>query len=440
MQSSQRTEYNHSLEYAINKANHHQKPLLVLFVITENFPEANARHYYFMLEGLKEVQNNLSKRNIKMIIRKGSMVKEVRKMAEQSLLTVCDKGYLKIERAWRKSLASGIKCPLVEIESNLIIPVEKASPKEEYAAYTFRKKVKKVLKDFLTPFKYNNPDISSLAFDLDSISIDNINSLVKSLEINQQISKVKKYHGGSSKAQQLLDLFLEERLEKYQELSNDPTKNYLSGLSPYLHFGQISPLDIALKILEKKDYKIDDLFEESPFLEELIIRRELSFNFIYYNQEYNKTLKDILPEWAYQSLEKHKNDHREYLYTREEFEDCLTHDDYWNAANKELKTTGKIHSYMRMYWGKKILEWSKSPEDAFQIALYLNNKYALDGRDANSFAGIAWCFGKHDRAWKERKIYGKIRYMNANGLERKFEMEKYITKINNIENNSDKDD
>ena len=251
MQASQRTEYNHALEYAINKANQHQKPLLVLFVLTDNFPEANARHYYFMLEGLKEVKNKLNKRKIKMIIRKGSSEKEVAKMAKEALITICDKGYLNIERSWRKSLAGYIKSVLIEVESNLIIPVEKASNKEEYAAYTFRIKAKKELENFLIPLKKNEPEISSLNLNSNSINLDNIDKLIKNLNIEQKISKVQKYQGGSSAAQELLEDFLDNKLEKYNDLSNDPSKNILSGLSPYLHFGQISSLDIALKVIQK---------------------------------------------------------------------------------------------------------------------------------------------------------------------------------------------
>jgi deoxyribodipyrimidine photo-lyase len=200
-------------------------------------------------------------------------------------------------------------------------------------------------------------------------------------------------------------------------LRNDPNENYVSNLSPYLHFGQISPLYIALQISRSSGKAVD------AFLEELIIRRELSMNFIHFNPKYDSF--SGLPAWAKMTLLEHQEDPRKYLYTREELEKALTHDPYWNAAQKEMVITGKMHGYMRMYWGKKILEWTATPQQAFDTALYLNNKYELDGRDPNGFTGVAWCFGKHDRPWARRPIFGNIRYMSEDGLKRKFDADKY---------------
>ncbi|MCF8001981.1 MAG: deoxyribodipyrimidine photolyase, partial [Halanaerobiales bacterium] len=194
---------------------------------------------------------------------------------------------------------------------------------------------------------------------------------------------------------------------------------------PYLHFGQISPSYIYKRIKETD-------IEAEDFLEQLIVRRELSFNFVYFNEEYNSRLSKILPEWAMETLEHHSEDEREYTYSLKELENFDTHDEYWNAAQKEMVLSGYMNGYMRMYWGKKILEWTNNPQKAFDIALHLNNKYFLDGRDPNSYAGVAWIFGKHDRAWKERKIYGKVRYMNKAGLDRKFNMEKYLKKVDKL--------
>jgi deoxyribodipyrimidine photo-lyase len=198
-------------------------------------------------------------------------------------------------------------------------------------------------------------------------------------------------------------------------------------MSPYLHFGQISPLYIALQI--RKARGINKANKEA-YLEELIVRRELSMNYCYYNPEYDSY--SGLPDWAKKTLKAHRGDKREYVYSIEDLEDAQTHDPYWNAAQREMVLTGKMHNYMRMYWGKKLIEWSATPEQAFKCALYLNNRYELDGRDPNSFTGVAWCFGKHDRPWSERPIFGSVRYMNAAGLERKFDMEAYIRKIENL--------
>jgi deoxyribodipyrimidine photo-lyase len=150
-------------------------------------------------------------------------------------------------------------------------------------------------------------------------------------------------------------------------------------------------------------------------------------NFVNFNDRYDSY--DCLPEWAKQTLRAHKSDRRQYQYSFEELEEARTHDPYWNAAQREMVLFGKMHNYMRMYWGKKILEWTRKPEDAFRVALQLNNKYELDGRDPNGFTGVAWCFGKHDRPWQERKVFGKVRYMNAEGLRRKFDMDAYVRRV-----------
>ncbi len=210
-------------------------------------------------------------------------------------------------------------------------------------------------------------------------------------------------------------------MDRYEELKNDPTKECVSNMSPFLHFGQISPLHIALRVSET------DSPGKDAYLEELIVRRELSVNFVFYNKNYDAF--EGLPEWAKKTLKEHEKDPREYVYTLEELENAETHDPYWNAAQREMTLRGKMHGYMRMYWGKKIIEWSRTPENAFKTAVYLNNKYELDGRGPNGFTGVAWCFGKHDRPWKERPIFGKIRYMNANGLKRKFDADGYVAKI-----------
>ncbi|HDP99979.1 MAG TPA: deoxyribodipyrimidine photo-lyase [bacterium] len=429
MQQSQRAEFNHALEYAIQQANQLKKPLIAFLGLTDDFPEANERHYYFMLEGLKETQAALKKRNIKMVIQHISPESGLLKLAKQAALVVTDRGYLKIQRQWRKTVADKIDCKLVQIESDVIVPVEEASPKEEYAAATFRPKISKKLDQYLVPLSETAPEKSSLNISLDSLDISNTAEVIASLKIDKAVSKVDGYHGGTSQAKKQLQHFIENKLTDYPDLRNDPTKDYLSNMSPYLHFGQISPLYIALKAMAEKNPG------NEAFLEELIVRRELSMNYCFYNQNYDQL--ESLPQWALTTLRDHEIDKREYNYSTEQFEQAETHDPYWNAAQKEMVLTGKMHGYMRMYWGKKILEWTETPKQAFEIALYLNNKYELDGRDPNGFTGVAWCFGKHDRGWAERPVFGKVRYMNANGLKRKFDAEGYVEKVGRLKNNSD---
>ncbi|UCC22037.1 MAG: deoxyribodipyrimidine photolyase, partial [Planctomycetota bacterium] len=275
--------------------------------------------------------------------------------------------------------------------------------------------------------KHRKPRLDSLGLRFRSFSVDNIDKAVSRLNIDRTVGKVVGLRGGAAEAKRHLNNFLKNKLANYPKLRNDPNADCTSNMSPYLHFGQISPLYIALEVIKTKGPAKD------AYLEELIVRRELSYNFVFYNNDYDKFKS--LPPWVVRTLNFHRRDKRQYNYSLADFENARTHDPYWNTAQKQMLITGKMHGYMRMYWGKKILEWTKTPRQAFKIALYLNNKYELDGRDPNGFAGVAWCFGKHDRAWAERPVFGKVRYMNAAGLRRKFDPDQYVTKIDRLEKN-----
>jgi len=418
MQASQGAEYNHALEYAIQTANELRQPTIAFFGITDHFPEANERHYTFMLEGLREVKHSLEKRGIQMVVLHKSPELGAIQLAKQASLAIVDRGYLRIQKEWRNSAANLMGCPLIQVESDVIVPVEKASPKEEYSAATLRPKIKKKLDDYLVPLMQTDPAVDSLSLEFDSLDIEDVGKTISKLRIDRSVKKVSSFRGGTKDAKRHLKIFLEDKLDHFPERRNDPTMDYLSHTSPYLHFGQISPLFIALEALKTKGKG------REAFLEELIVRRELSMNFVFYNERYDSY--GAVPEWAKKTLRDHRKDKRPYLYRLEELEAAETHDPYWNAAQKEMVVKGKMHGYMRMYWGKKILEWSKTPEEAFQVALSLNNKYELDGRDPNGFAGVAWCFGKHDRPWGERTIFGNVRYMNDKGLKRKFDADRYV--------------
>ncbi len=425
MQAAQRAEYNHALEYSVRKANELRKPVVVFFGITESFPEANQRHYYFMLEGLKQVQTTLQRKGIQMVVWHKSPDWGTVALAEEAALVVVDAGQLRVQRRWRENVAKRVKCPLHEVETNLIVPVEQASDKENFSAGTFRPRITKQLDYYLAPLKHTRPKLDSLGLKLKSLNIDNIDKAMSKLKVDRSAGRVTTFQGGSEEAKRRLSDFLKTKLNQFAELRNDPSADCLSNMSPYLHFGQISPLYIALEVSKTAGPGKD------AYLEELIVRRELSHNFVFYNGKYDSFA--CLPPWARNTLNYHRRDKREYVYSLAEFEAAKTHDPYWNAAQKEMVITGKMHGYMRMYWGKRILEWSKDPRTAFRIALYLNNKYELDGRDPNGFAGVAWCFGKHDRAWGERPVFGKIRYMNAAGLKRKFDPDTYVKKIKALE-------
>lgn len=421
MQASVRTEYNHALEYAIREANDLGKPLVVFFGLTADFPEGNERHYYFLLQGLREVESSLRQRGIRLMIRQGSPELGVIELAEDACLVVVDRGYLPIQKEWRHRAAVAIGCALVQVESDVVVPVEEASPKEEYTAATIRPKIHRKLEQYLQPLADTELHTDSLRMEFDSLDLTDLDEVLSRLRVDGSVRRVAGLEGGTAEAKRRLELFLSDRLDDYDELRNDPTREYLSGMSPYLHFGQISPLYVALQVARSGSPGRD------AYQEELIVRRELSMNFVHYNPQYRSL--EGLPEWCRKTLAEHASDPREYLYSVQELEAAVTHDPYWNAAQKEMVLSGKMHGYMRMYWGKKILEWTESPQEALRFALYLNNKYELDGRDANGFTGVAWCLGKHDRPWGERPVFGKIRYMNANGLRRKFDADAYVRKV-----------
>jgi deoxyribodipyrimidine photo-lyase len=378
-----------------------------------------------MLEGLKEIQRSLKARGMRMIVQHLSPERGAVQLAKKASLVVVDRGYLRIQRQWRTYAAGRIDCPLIQLETDVVIPVEDASPKEEYTAATIRPKINKKLGRFVVPLREIDPVVDSLSPGFESFNLDDLEKAISKLRIDRSVKKASDFRGGTDQAKKHLRDFLTDKLDHYAELRNDPTLDYLSKMSPYLHFGQISPLYIALEVSKTKSPG------KEAYLEELIVRRELSMNFIYYNERYDSF--ECVPEWAQKTLKSHQKDRRSYLYTFEEFEHAQTHDAYWNAAQKEMVLGGKMHGYMRMYWGKKILEWSKTPEQAFQTALHLNNKYELDGRDPNGFAGVAWCFGKHDRPWGGRAVFGNVRYMNEGGLKRKFDADGYVNKIRRLE-------
>ncbi|MHC5060271.1 MAG: deoxyribodipyrimidine photo-lyase [Planctomycetota bacterium] len=425
MQAAQRAEYNHALEYAIEKANELKRPVVAVFGLADNYPEANLRHYYFMLEGLLETQKALEAKGICLVIRHRSPETASIELGKNASLVVVDAGQLRIQRKWRDSVSQKLNCSVCQVETNLIVPVEEASVKENFSARTFRPRINKKLNYYLVGMRHRRPKLESLGMEFDSFDISDIDKALTKLDIDKTVTRVSAFKGGTTEAKRYLKRFIKYKLDTYDDVRNNPSKNGTSNMSPYLHFGQISPLYIALKVLASKGKGKD------AYLEELIVRRELSHNFAFYNQAYDKF--EGLAAWAKRTLNYHRSDKRQYLYSLRLFEQAKTHDPYWNAAQKEMILTGKMHGYMRMYWGKKILEWSQSPKMGFKTALYLNNKYELDGRDANAYAGVAWCFGQHDRAWSERPVFGKVRYMNAAGLKRKFDAGAYIEKVRNLE-------
>lgn len=419
MQASQRTEFNHALEYAVKQANDIALPLLVVFVVIPDFPEANLRHYDFMIQGLAEVERSLVGRGIAFQVQVGQPGDIIKKFCSEASMVVTDCGYLRFQRQWRGEIAGAIKCKAVQVESDVVVPVEIASQKEEYSAGTFRPKISRHIEDFLVPLR-------KVKYRQERLKVDDnapLGQVLEQLNLDRSVEPTPWFTGAFSKARERLRKFIATGLADYADKANDPSLNIRSELSPYLHFGQISPIDIALQVSKS------EVAEEakSAFLEQLIVRRELAVNFVYYSSEYDSY--DCIPNWAEKTLAEHMVDERPVIYNEEQLERGVTEDPYWNAAQLEMVQTGIMHNYMRMYWGKKVLEWTRNPAEAFDILIRLNNKYELDGRDPNSYAGVAWCFGKHDRAWGRRPVFGKVRYMSASGLKRKFKIDNYVSRV-----------
>jgi len=421
MQSSHRTEENPALRYAIERADQAHLPLIVYFGLWQSYPEANLLHFRFMLEGLAEVARSLEYLGIRFVLRIEPPDRGVCALAKNAAIVIVDRGYLRLQQSWYHTVAEQCRCPLVQVEGNVVVPVEVVSQKEEYSAATFRPKITRQLDRFLHPAETGSPQRSSLSLDLPTRADESIEALLLPLNIDRTLPASGLFTGGTAQATRRFEQFLKNRLDGFADKRNDPGGDGGSDMSPYLHFGQVSPVTLALLSYERGGSG------NPAFLEELIVRRELAVNFVRYNDHYDTFAS--LPVWAQKTLALHQSDQREYMYSLDDLERAATHDPYWNAAQQEMMKTGKMQGYMRMYWGKKIIEWSKTPEDAYSAALHLNNKYEIDGRDPNGYAGVAWCFGKHDRPWGERPIFGMVRYMNAQGLERKFAMGQYLEKV-----------
>jgi deoxyribodipyrimidine photo-lyase len=425
MQHSQRAWQNPALELAINEANERELPVVVTFGLMADYPEANARHYAFLLQGLADVDEGLKQRGIAFVVRLGSPHEVALKLAGDAAIVVCDRGYLRHQKQWRRKFARKASVPVLQVEGDVVIPVDEASSKQEVAARTLRPKIHRLLDRYLVKHEDGEVGKSSRRIGLHSdIDVGKVDKTLRGLGGDGSVLPVRRFRGGTGEARRRLATFLRGGLGRYEAESRDPARGVASTLSPYLHFGQISPLEVARKVRRAKRGSSAD---RKGFLEELIVRRELAINFVHHCSDYDSF--QCLPGWARKTLDEHRGDGRRHVYTRKQLEAAETHDRYWNAAMTEMVITGFMHNYMRMYWGKKILEWTNTPEYGYRTTLYLNNKYFLDGRDANSFANVAWCYGLHDRPWQEREVFGKIRYMNAKGLERKFDMDAYCKRV-----------
>ena len=425
MQQAQRAWANPALEHALARANALDLPLVAVFCLDPDYPEANARHFAFLLEGLAETAADLERRGIRFLLRRGDPPTLIPSLAAEAAALVCDRGYLRHQRQWRRRVAAGVPCPVDEVETDAVVPVEVASGRAETAARTLRPKLHRVWNRFLEPPEQEPVRVPAQGLPLASDADPSDPArLLAELPVDRSVAPVAAFPGGYREARRRLDAFLAGGLTGYATQSSDPVAEPTSHLSPYLHFGQIAPQEVGAAVRAAAAPEAD----RAAYLEQLVVRRELAINHCWFRPDDYDHFAG-LPDWARRTLADHAADPRRPCYPPERLEAAETADPYWNAAMTDMRHRGWLPGYLRMYWGKKILEWSPTPEDAFVTALSLNNRYFLDGRDANAFTNVAWCFGLHDRGWPERPIYGKVRYMNAAGLRRKFRIDDYVRKV-----------
>ncbi len=420
MSRDQRVKDNWALLFAQEMAINQGRPLAVIFCLVPEFLNATIRQYSFMIKGLQEVEENLRRKNIPFFLLKGNICEQIPEFIKRHKIgiLVSDFNPLRITKEWKESISKNIDIPFYEVDTHNIIPCWLASNKQEYGARTLRPKIHLLLPDFLKDYPQLKRHPYSWEGNIEKIYWE---ESLNTLNIDRAVPSVEWIRPGERAAFNALKKFINYKLNYYSEQRNNPNIDGQSDLSPYIHFGHISSQRIALEVLKSPA----ENNSKRTFLEELIVRKELSDNFCFYNKNYDNF--DGFPEWAKKTLNEHRKDKRVYLYTLEQFENGLTHDALWNAAQMEMVKKGKMHGYLRMYWAKKILEWTEFPEKAMEYAIYLNDKYELDGRDTNGYTGIAWSIGGvHDRAWNERPVFGKIRYMSYSGCRAKFDVKKYI--------------
>jgi deoxyribodipyrimidine photo-lyase len=426
MQMFKRATHNHALNFAIRLANERKLPLVVYEGLKFYYPWANDRIHTFILEGVEEKRIEFEKRGIRYIF---YLQKDrhdprftVAQIAKEAAAIITDDFPCFIIPEHNKRICEQVKIPVYAVDANGMIPMSKFE-KEEYAAYTIRPKIKRFLPDYLEPIKTETVNIkaANLKVDCPETIIKNIKSLVAECAIDHSVKPSPLYHGGTNEGRKRLKHFVEKILPRYDKTRNESSVDGSSRLSPYLHFGFLSVNEIVEAVNDNTEVSKES---RESFLEELIVRRELSYNFTRHNPKYDSL--ESLPAWVQQTMREHIEDIRPDIQTSEQIESAETYDELWNAAQRELIETGLVHNYMRMLWGKLVIQWRPSYEEAFALLEHLNNKYALDGRNPNSYAGILWCFGKHDRPWFERPIFGKMRYMTSASMARKIKAKDYI--------------
>ena len=423
MQRAQRGRDNPALDTAVFAANALAKPIVVFFAPVPFYPHANLRHCQFLQEGVPDIARDLERRAIGFVLRPYPNHHLLKFCDElRPALLIGDENPLREPEQWRQKVARELRIPFWTVDADVIVP-SRLLGKEHYAARTIRPRLLAALPQFLKPLQNPHAHVAwNPPRELRSVNAND--DITAGWKIDRSVAPVSSCRGGSQAGRRALRHFVSRNLAHYPELRNHPEMDGTSRLSPYLHFGHLGPHAVALAIQRAKAPQA----AKAAFLEQLIVRRELAVNFVRFNPAYDSL--ECLEPWADRTLAEHASDPRPIIYTQQQMENSATHDALWNAAQVQMVTTGWMHNYLRMYWAKKILEWSPSPQVAYQHAVFLNDRYELDGRDPNGYAGIAWALvGKHDRPWFNRPIFGNIRYMSQAGISRKFDAAKYIARF-----------
>ena len=428
MQRAQRGVDNHALNLGVRVANALGLPLVVYFAGISNFPHANLRHYVFLNQGLPDIEQDLAERNIAFVMRRAPNESHVQLLADVgAAMVIGDENPMREPERWRQQLAKKIAIPFWTVDADVVVP-SKLIGKAQYGAYTIRPRLYKLLPEYLLP--YENPKAERAwkrprGFVSDSVHEDMTRDWK---EFDRSVGPVAAWRGGTHTAIERLKRFTGTMLASYEVERNRPENDGTSCMSPWLHYGHLGPQTIALAVDAAARANPALKTARDSYFNELIVWRELMINFVTYQPNYDNA--GCAEEWAKRTIAEHARDQREHLYTLEQMEQAETYDELWNAAQMQMVRHGWMHNYMRMYWGKKILEWTPDVETAFRYCVYLNDRYFLDGRDPNGYGGIAWAIvGKFDRAWGSRPVFGKIRYMSGASTGRKFDSKRYIRQI-----------
>ena len=429
MQRAERGRDNHAVNLAVAVANMLGLPLLVYFAGISNFPHANLRHYAFLQQGLPDIEQDLAERNIAFVMRKAPHESHERLLADaRAAICIGDENPMREPERWRRELAEKLRIPFWTVDADVVVP-SKLIGKAQYGAYTIRPRLYKLLPDYLTP--YENPSAQHewkrpKGFQSDSLTEDMTKGWK---DLDRSVGPVDTFTGGSHAGLKRLKHFTSKLLAGYEKTRNKPEMDGTSALSPYLHYGHVGAqtIELAVQAAAAADPALKAAKES--YFNELIVWRELAVNFAKYSPETYDSA-EAAENWAKATIAEHAKDEREHLYTLGQLEAAETYDELWNAAQIQMVEQGWMHNVMRMYWAKKILEWTPDVATAVKYGVHLNDKYFLDGRDPNGYAGIAWSMvGKFDRPWFDRPVFGKIRYMSGGSTGKKFDSKRYIRQM-----------